>query len=90
MPIPLFSTPPVARLTRPDYLREAMLRSDRVARDEAVDRPEIEESYRVSLSDEGLLEAAAPTPDGLRRDPASELSLQAARAIASYGSIARL
>ncbi|MFV5214495.1 hypothetical protein ACLIIZ_12310 [Azonexus caeni] len=88
MPISFLPLPPAGRLTRPDYLREAMLRGERPARDERIDRPEIQESYRVSLSDEVVVEAASAAPEALRRPREENLSPAGARALAAYGAVA--
>ena len=90
MPISFLPLPPAGRLTRPDYLREAMLRGERPARDERIDRPEIQESYRVSLSDEVVVEAASAAPEALRRPREEILSPAGARALAAYATVAGL
>ncbi|WP_374324062.1 hypothetical protein [Azonexus sp.] len=90
MPITFLPLSPAPRLTRPDYLREPMLRGDRPARDERIDRPEIQESYRVSLSDEVIVEAASAAPEGLRRAREEALSPASARALAAYATVSGL
>jgi len=89
MPLPLPPLAPAPRLSRPDYLRDPMQRGDRLPNDEQVDRPEIEESFRVTLSDEAIAEAVAGPPDSLRRRAESAASPFAARALAAYASVAQ-
>lgn len=88
MPVTFLPVSPAGRLTRPDYLREPMLRGDRPARDERIDRPEIQESYRVSLSDEVVVEAASAAPEALRRVREESVSPASARALGAYAAIA--
>lgn len=90
MPVNFLPVPPAGRLTRPDYLREAMLRGERPARDERIDRPEIQESYRVSLSDAVIVEAPSAPPEALRRPREEAVSPVAARALAAYATVAGL
>lgn len=78
---------PVAQ--RSVILREFVMRQDRPARDQRVDLPEIQESFRVSFSDAAL----AASAEGVRSVPqkpgptdeqgATELQLRAYLAIAA-------
>lgn len=88
-PLDRLPTNPAATTLRSGILREFVMRQDRPARDQRVDLPEIQESFRVSFSDAALaasvedvrtvLQKARPT-DELG---ATERQLQAYLAIAA-------
>ena len=85
-----FVANPVLNPLRSGVLREFVMRQDRPPRDQRVDLPEIQESFRVSFSDAAL----AASPEGARNvvqkagatdgRGAAELQLR------TYLSIARL
>lgn len=89
--LPLDKVPanPTQSPLRSGVLREFILRQDRVARDQRVDLREIQESFRVSFSDEAL----AASSEGLRgilqkgrpadERGATELKLKAYQSIAA-------
>ena len=70
-------------------LREFVMRQDRVPRDQRVDLPEIQESFRVSFSDAALAASAEGTRDVMQKarptdeHGAAELQLRAYMAIAA-------
>lgn len=82
-------TNPAATALRSSTLREFVMRQDRPSRDQRVDLPEIQESFRVSFSDAALaastqdvrtvLQKAWPTDE----HGATERQLQAYLAIAA-------
>lgn len=93
MPIMLIQDRPPPNLTpsplRNIALREFVMRQDRVPRDQRVDLPEIQESFRVSFSDAALAASAEGTRDVMQKARptdergAAELQLRAYMAIAA-------
>jgi hypothetical protein len=74
---------------RSGVLREFVMRQDRPSRDQRVDLPEIQESFRVSFSDAALAASAEATRDVVQKARptdergAAELQLRAYAAIAA-------
>jgi len=92
----LSPSPPtaLAATTRGVFMRELVSRADRVPRDERVDLPEIQESFRVSFSNDALAAAAGRSRDAAQRptftdargaadDPRVDPRLRAYRSIAA-------
>lgn len=82
-------TNPAATAVRSGVLREFVMRQERPARDQRVDLPEIQESYRVSFSDAALAASAEATRNVLQKarptdeQGATELQIRAYLAIAA-------
>ena len=76
-------------ITGTGLLREFVMRQDRIAADQRVDLPEIQESFRVNFSDAALAASAEGARNVLQiaspsdERGASELKLRAYMAIAS-------
>jgi hypothetical protein len=66
--------PPVAPATvaRGSILREFVPRGDRVPRDQRVDAPEIQESFRVNFSNAALAAASGSVREATQRPTATD------------------
>ncbi len=92
LPVIATSTIPLTTV-RPIQSRDATLR-DRIAEDERVDVPEIQESYRVNLSDQAIAAAVQEKSDAARprqdNTPDPGFSSAFTQAVLSYKKIQAL
>lgn len=73
LPVDRLPTNPAATALRSGILREFVMRQDRPPRDQRVDLPEIQESFRVSFSDAALAASAENVRTALQKArPADE------------------
>lgn len=73
LPLDKLSPNPAQIPSRAGVLREFVMRQDRLARDQRVDLPEIQESFRVSFSDAALAASAEDARSVLQKSrPADE------------------
>lgn len=83
-------TNPAATVVGSGVLREFVMRQERPARDQRVDLPEIQESFRVSFSDAALAASAEGARSALQKArPSNEQSARELQ-LRSYLAIAAL
>jgi len=89
LPLDRLPTNNAATALRSGILREFVLRQDRPSRDQLIDLPEIQESFRVSFSDAALAASAEDARTILQKDrpgdghSSTERQLQAHLAISA-------
>ena len=90
LPLDRLPTNSAATALRSGVLREFVMRQERPARDQRVDLPEIQESFRVSFSDAALAASSEGARTVLQKAPTSDEQVGAARQLRPYLAIAAL
>ncbi|PKO90212.1 MAG: hypothetical protein CVU16_10675 [Betaproteobacteria bacterium HGW-Betaproteobacteria-10] len=83
-------TNPAATALRGGVLREFVMRQERPARDQRVDLPEIQESFRVSFSDAALAASAEDVRTVLQKARPADEQGATGRSMQAYLTIAAL
>lgn len=85
-PLPQMAMP----TSRNGLLREFVVRRDRIPLDERVDMPEIQESFRVALSDEAVAAKTEGELDPMRKSRATDEGHARLAQLRLYETISRL
>lgn len=90
LPLDRLPTNPAPTALRSGILHEFVMRQDRLPRDQRVDLPEIQESFRVSFSDAALAASAEDVRTVLQKARPSDEQGATGRPLQSYLTIAAL